>query len=59
QMIGGDEVAKRLDVVAVALQAGWTAEELAAADLTYTPPVAPLWDGALAAATLIARRNQR
>ena len=59
QMIGGDEVAKRLDVVAIALQAGWTAEELAAADLTYTPPVAPLWDGALAAATLIARHIQR
>lgn len=56
QMVGGDEVAKRLDVVAVALQAGWTAEELAEADLTYTPPVAPLWDGALSAATLAARQ---
>lgn len=56
QMVGGDEVAKRLDVVAVALQAGWTAEDLAEADLTYTPPVAPLWDGALSAATLAARQ---
>jgi NADPH-dependent 2,4-dienoyl-CoA reductase/sulfur reductase-like enzyme len=55
QMVGGDEVAKRLDVVAVAIQAGWTVEELAEADLTYTPPVAPLWDGALSAATLAAR----
>ncbi|MBL8093575.1 MAG: FAD-dependent oxidoreductase [Anaerolineales bacterium] len=59
QMVGGDEVAKRLDVVAAALQAGWTAEDLAEADLTYTPPVAPLWDGSLSAATLAARQIQR
>lgn len=59
QMVGGDEVAKRLDVVAVALQAGWTAEDLAEADLTYTPPVAPLWDGSLSAATLAARQIRR
>lgn len=56
QMVGGDEVAKRLDVVALALQAGLTAADLAEADLTYTPPVAPLWDGALSAATLAARQ---
>ncbi len=56
QMVGGDEVAKRLDVVAAALQAGWSAADLAEADLTYTPPVAPLWDGALSAATLAARQ---
>jgi NADPH-dependent 2,4-dienoyl-CoA reductase/sulfur reductase-like enzyme len=50
QMVGTDGVAKRIDVVAAALQAGWTTDELAALDLAYAPPFAPVWDPILVAA---------
>lgn len=50
QMVGTEGVAKRIDVVAVALQAGWTVEELAQADLSYSPPFGPVWDPVLVAA---------
>lgn len=50
QMVGGEHVAKRLDVVAAAIQAGWTVEELTGLDASYAPPYAPVWDPILVAA---------
>lgn len=50
QMAGKEGVAKRIDVIAAALTAGWTTQELAALDLSYAPPFAPVWDPILVAA---------
>ncbi len=55
QMVGVTGVAKRVDVVAAALHAGWTTEELAALDLSYHPAVAPVWDPVLVAANVASR----
>jgi NADPH-dependent 2,4-dienoyl-CoA reductase/sulfur reductase-like enzyme len=51
QIVGsGDGVAKRIDVIAVALQAGLDVEELHAVDLSYAPPYAPVYEPILLAA---------
>lgn len=55
QMVGKDGVAKRIDVIAAALHAGWTVGDLADLDLSYAPPFAPVWDPILVAAN-VARR---
>jgi NADPH-dependent 2,4-dienoyl-CoA reductase/sulfur reductase-like enzyme len=52
QMVGVEGVAKRIDVVAAALHAGWTTYELAELDLSYAPPFAPVWDPVLVAANV-------
>lgn len=52
QMVGREGVAKRIDVIAAALHARWTIEDLAALDLSYAPPFAPVWDPILVAANL-------
>lgn len=43
-------VAKRTDVLAVAITAGMPADEVAELDLSYAPPFAPVWDPVLMAA---------
>ncbi len=50
QIIGGEGVAKRLDVLATALQQKLTVQQLSALDLSYAPPFAPVWDPILIAA---------
>jgi NADPH-dependent 2,4-dienoyl-CoA reductase/sulfur reductase-like enzyme len=50
QMAGADVVAKRIDVLAAALQAGMTLADVEALDLTYAPPFAPVYDPLLIAA---------
>ena len=51
QLVGsGEGVAKRIDVVAVALQAGFGIEDLLALDLSYAPPYAPVYEPILLAA---------
>ncbi len=50
QMVGEEGVAKRLDVVATALQSKLTVQDLCTLDLTYAPPFAPVWDPILIAA---------
>jgi len=55
QMIGREGVAKRIDVIAAALHAGWTTYELADLDLSYAPPFAPVWDPILVAANVANR----
>ncbi len=46
QMIGHyrAEIAKRVDVLATAISAKWTVDDLVALDLSYTPPVSSPWD---------------
>lgn len=50
QLCGREGAAKRVDVVAAALHAGATAEEVAGYDLSYAPPFSPVWDLLLIAA---------
>ena len=55
QMLGRGGVAKRIDIVACALHAGWSVADLAKLDLSYSPPFSPVWDPILVAAN-VARR---
>ncbi|MGE3287622.1 MAG: FAD-dependent oxidoreductase [Pseudonocardia sp.] len=50
QMVGREGAAKRIDVVAAALQAGMTVADLLGLDLSYAPPFAPVYDPLLIAA---------
>lgn len=50
QLAGRDGVAKRVDVLATALYAGLRVADLAALDLSYAPPFAPVYDPVLIAA---------
>jgi NADPH-dependent 2,4-dienoyl-CoA reductase/sulfur reductase-like enzyme len=50
QIVGAEGSAKRIDVVAAALHAGFTVEEMINLDLGYTPPFSPVWDPVLIAA---------
>ncbi|MEW6733588.1 MAG: FAD-dependent oxidoreductase [Acidobacteriota bacterium] len=43
-MVGGEGVAKRIDVFATALYARLRIEDLLQLDLSYAPPFAPVWD---------------
>lgn len=44
QIVGGKGSAKRIDILATALHAGMTAEEVAYLDLAYAPPFSMAWD---------------
>jgi NADPH-dependent 2,4-dienoyl-CoA reductase/sulfur reductase-like enzyme len=44
QIHGGRGAGKRIDIVAMALQADMTAADLLDADLAYAPPFSPVWD---------------
>jgi NADPH-dependent 2,4-dienoyl-CoA reductase/sulfur reductase-like enzyme len=50
QIVGKDGAAKRIDVVATALHAAMTVEEMTHLDLSYAPPFSPLWDPVIVAA---------
>lgn len=50
QMVGTDGIAKRIDVLATALQAGMDIDDLASLDLSYAPPYAPVYEPVLLAA---------
>ncbi len=50
QIVGVEGAAKRIDVVATALTAGMTVDQMTALDLSYAPPFAPVWDPILIAA---------
>jgi NADPH-dependent 2,4-dienoyl-CoA reductase/sulfur reductase-like enzyme len=50
QMAGPEGVAKRIDVLATALQARMTAEQVYQLDLSYAPPFSTVWDPILIAA---------
>jgi NADPH-dependent 2,4-dienoyl-CoA reductase/sulfur reductase-like enzyme len=55
QMLGREGVAKRVDIVACALHAGWTVDDLSKLDLSYSPPFSPVWDPVLIAANVAGR----
>jgi NADPH-dependent 2,4-dienoyl-CoA reductase/sulfur reductase-like enzyme len=50
QVVGEEGAAKRIDVLATAITAGFTVEELIDLDLGYAPPFSPVWDPVLVAA---------
>jgi NADPH-dependent 2,4-dienoyl-CoA reductase/sulfur reductase-like enzyme len=50
QIVGGPGAAKRIDVLATALYARLTVEDLVHVDLSYAPPFSPVWDPVQAAA---------
>jgi NADPH-dependent 2,4-dienoyl-CoA reductase/sulfur reductase-like enzyme len=50
QIVGVEGAAKRIDVLATALHAGFTLHEMLYLDLSYAPPYAPVWDPVLIAA---------
>jgi NADPH-dependent 2,4-dienoyl-CoA reductase/sulfur reductase-like enzyme len=50
QIVGKEGAAKRIDVLATALTAEMTVEQMTALDLSYAPPFSPVWDPVLLAA---------
>jgi NADPH-dependent 2,4-dienoyl-CoA reductase/sulfur reductase-like enzyme len=58
QVVGGPGSAKRIDVLATAIWAGLTAEELAGSDLSYAPPFSPTYDPVVVAARAVSRIEQ-
>ncbi len=50
QLVGAEGAAKRIDVVATALTAGMTVDQMTSLDLSYAPPFSPVWDPVLVAA---------
>jgi NADPH-dependent 2,4-dienoyl-CoA reductase/sulfur reductase-like enzyme len=54
QIIGGPGAGKRIDTVAAALWGGMTADDLAMADLSYSPPFSGVWDPVNIAARKVA-----
>ena len=59
QLAGREGAAKRIDVLATALHAGFSVDDLAGLDLSYAPPFAPVYDPVLAAAIKAARGPAR
>lgn len=55
QIVGAEGSAKRIDVIAAALHAGFTADEMINLDLGYAPPYSPVWDPLLIAAREVAK----
>jgi NADPH-dependent 2,4-dienoyl-CoA reductase/sulfur reductase-like enzyme len=58
QVVGGPGTGKRIDVLATAIWAGMTAEDLAGSDLSYAPPFSPAYDPVLVAARAVSRTEQ-
>jgi len=55
QIVGEEGAAKRIDIFATALHAGFTVHEMINLDLSYAPPYSPVWDPVLIAAREIAK----
>jgi NADPH-dependent 2,4-dienoyl-CoA reductase/sulfur reductase-like enzyme len=58
QVVGGPGSGKRIDVLATAIWAGMTAEDLAGSDLSYAPPFSPVYDPVIVAARAVSRTEQ-
>jgi NADPH-dependent 2,4-dienoyl-CoA reductase/sulfur reductase-like enzyme len=50
QIVGNEGAGKRIDVIATAITARMTVEDMTALDLAYAPPFSPVWDPVLIAA---------
>ena len=55
QIVGGPGSGKRIDVLATAIWARMTAEELSGSDLSYAPPFSPTYDPVVVAARVASR----
>ena len=56
QIVGVEGAAKRIDVLAVALHAGLTVQQLIHLDLSYAPPYSPVWDPVQIAARQVIKK---
>ena len=56
QIVGKGEAAKRIDVLATALHAGFNVQEMIHLDLSYAPPFSPVWDPVLIAVRQIIKK---
>jgi NADPH-dependent 2,4-dienoyl-CoA reductase/sulfur reductase-like enzyme len=56
QIVGIEGAAKRIDVLATALHAGFTVDEMIHLDLSYAPPYSPVWDPVLIATRQIIKK---
>ncbi len=56
QIVGGAGAAMRINVLATALQAGMTIDDVAALDLAYAPPFSMVWDPILLAARNLCKK---
>ena len=50
QIVGREDAAKRIDVLATAIWNEMDVDEVLALDLSYAPPFSPVWDPVLIAA---------
>ena len=57
QVVGGG-MASRINVIATALYAGLTIDDLFYVDLGYSPPFSPVWDPLVVASSVSMRRKQ-
>jgi NADPH-dependent 2,4-dienoyl-CoA reductase/sulfur reductase-like enzyme len=55
QIVGQEGAGKRIDILATALHAGFTVQEMVHLDLSYAPPYSPVWDPVLIAARQAAK----
>jgi len=55
QIVGVEGAAKRIDVLATALHAGMTAQNIVDLDLSYAPPYSPVWDPVQTAARKVVK----
>jgi NADPH-dependent 2,4-dienoyl-CoA reductase/sulfur reductase-like enzyme len=52
-IVGEDRAAIRIDMLATAIEADMTVDELERLDLAYAPPFSPVWDPVLVAAKVL------
>jgi len=56
QIVGKGDAAKRIDILATALHAGFTVQEMIHLDLSYAPPFSPVWDPVLIAVRQVLKK---
>jgi NADPH-dependent 2,4-dienoyl-CoA reductase/sulfur reductase-like enzyme len=56
QIVGGGDAAKRIDILATALHAGFAVQEMIHLDLSYAPPFSPVWDPVLIAVRQVMKK---
>jgi hypothetical protein len=57
QIVGLEGAAKRIDVLATALTAGMSVQQIIDLDLSYAPPFSPVWDPVQIAARQLVRES--
>ena len=53
QIVGYEDVAMRVNVFALAIQAGFTTKDVFFSDLVYAPPFTPIWDPVIVTARVL------